>query len=166
MAKYSSATVHRQLDFRVDIDPYNVESEPNLLLERTAYLLQNQMNPFPVSGQLSLSETGQLRFVLDASSANSHLGWVQKEIGMQDLKQRVELGEQPVIFDLPVAKRKILWPLRLGGYGMTVADGGRKWTVTLNYPSGGGISQLLNIGKSSSTSKPWKEALAAAGANT
>jgi hypothetical protein len=37
------------------------------MLEREAYLLQNQLNPFPIGGKLVLSDDGRLSF----SSAHS-----------------------------------------------------------------------------------------------
>jgi hypothetical protein len=123
------------------------------------------MNPFPISGQLVLSDEARLSFTLDESSAQSRLGWLEKALGTSNLKERIEGGERPVVFDLPVSGRKIAFPMRLGGYGMTVGDEGRSWTVCLNYPSGG-ASQIFYIMKGKKTAKPWKEAFAAGGAHT
>ncbi len=134
------------------------------MLERSSWLLQNQINPFPVSGVLSLDDEGRLRFTLDAGAANCMLGWLEKALGTEGLKERINAGERPVVFDLPVAQPTITWPKSLGGYGLKVEDGSRTWVITLDYPSGGGISQLVHIFKSKGTSKPWKDALAAAGA--
>lgn len=133
------------------------------MLQRRGWLLQSQLNPFPIPGDLSLSDEGRLSFTLDASSAKSVLGWLEKALGASNLKQRIQSGERPVVFDLPVAGRKIAFPKRLGGYGMRVSDESRSWIVCLDYPSGG-ASQLLYIFRSSKTSRPWKEALAAGGA--
>jgi hypothetical protein len=135
------------------------------LLQRQGWLLQNQLNPFPISGQLALSDQGHLSFTLDQSSAQCHLGWLEKALGTSNLKERIERGEPSAVFNLPVAGRKIAFPMRLGGYGMTVSDESRSWTVCLNYPSGG-ASQIFNIIGGRKTSKPWKEALAAGGAQT
>ena len=134
------------------------------MLERSSWLLQNQINPFPVSGVLSLDDNGRLRFTLDAGAASCMLGWLEKALDTQGLKERINSGERPVVFDVPVAQVKITWPKSLGGYGFKVDDGSRTWIVTLDYPSGGGISQLIHIFKSKGTSKPWKDALAAGGA--
>ncbi|MGO8875233.1 MAG: hypothetical protein ACLQNG_05630 [Acidimicrobiales bacterium] len=134
------------------------------MLERPSWLLQNQINPFPVSGVLSLDDNGRLRFTLDAGAASCMLGWLEKALDTQGMKERVNNGERPVVFDLPVAQQQITWPKSLGGYGLKVDDGSRTWIITLDYPSGGGISQLSHIFKSKGTSKPWKDALAAAGA--
>ncbi len=134
------------------------------MLERDTYLLQNQLNPFPISGQLVLTDEGHLSFTLDEKAAQASLGWLETVLGEDGLKARIESGERPVAFDLPVSGRKITWPKSLGNYGFKLHDDGRDWVVTLNYPSGGGVWQLINIFKSGGTSKPWKEALAAAGA--
>jgi hypothetical protein len=135
------------------------------LLQRQGWLLQNQLNPFPISGQLVLSDQARLSFTLDESSGQCRLGWLEKALGTSSLKERIEGGERPVVFDLPVAGRKVAFPMRLGGYGMTVGDEARSWTVCLNYPSGG-ASQILYIMKGKKTAKPWKDALTAGGANT
>jgi hypothetical protein len=123
------------------------------------------MNPFPVSGKLVLSEDGRLSFTLDDKAAGASLGWLEKAIGTENLKQRIEQGERPVVFDLPIAGRKVSWPKMLGGYAMRIEDDERKWIVSLNYPSGGGIWQMINMLSSGKTSKPWKQGLAAAGAS-
>ena len=135
------------------------------MLERQGWLMQNQLNPFPISGQLALSDEGLLSFTLDESSAKAHMGWLEKALGTSNLKERIEGGDHPAVFNLPVAGRKIGFPKRLGGYGMTVSDEARSWTVCFNYPSGG-ASQILNIFGGSKTTKPWKQAFAAGGAQT
>ena len=134
-------------------------------MQRQGWLLQNQLNPFPISGQLTLSDEGRLSFTLDESSAKCFLGWLDKALGTSNLKERIESGERPEVFDVSVAGRKIAFPKRLGGYGMTISDETRSWTVCLDYPSGG-ASQILYIMRSRKTSKPWKEALAAGGAKS
>jgi hypothetical protein len=134
------------------------------MLEQDSYLLQNQMNPFPISGQLVLDDDGRLRFTLDEKAAAASLGWLEKALGSDGLKERIQGGERPLIFDVAVQGRKISWPKSLGGYAMKIEDHDRKWIVSLNYPSGGGLWQMINMVGAKSTTKPWKEALAAAGA--
>jgi hypothetical protein len=48
------------------------------LLEQESYLLQNQMNPFPVSGSLTLDDQGRLSFALNEKAAGAALGWLEK----------------------------------------------------------------------------------------
>jgi hypothetical protein len=134
------------------------------MLEQASYLLQNQLNPFPVPGKLALNDDGQLTFTLDERAAGAALGWLEKATGENDLKARIETGERPVVFDLAVSGRKITWPKSLGGCAMKLEDDQRNWIVSLNYPSGGAIWQLMNMVNAGKTSKPWKQALAGAGA--
>jgi hypothetical protein len=135
-----------------------------MLQQDTAYLLKSQLNPFPVAGTLVLSDEGRLSFTLGEAAAGAALGWVEKATGEKDLKDRLKAGERPVVFDLAIAGRKISWPKTLGNYGMKFDGDDRTWIVSLNYPSGGGIWQLVNMVNSKGTSKPWKDAFAAAGA--
>ncbi len=134
------------------------------MLEQDSYLLQNQMNPFPVSGKLLLDDRGELSFALDEKAAGASLGWLEKATGSEGLKARIQAGERPVVFNLRVSGRKISWPKTLGGYAMKIEADDRKWIVSLNYPSGGGIWQMINMAKSGGTTKPWKQALKEAGA--
>ncbi len=134
------------------------------MLEQDSYLLQNQMNPFPVSGRLSLDDEGQLSFRLDDKAAQASLGWLERAMGREGLKESILGGDAPVVFRLPVGGQKISWPKTLGGYAMKVKTDDRTWIVSLNYPSGGGVWQMINMVNSRSTTKPWKDALSAAGA--
>ncbi|MDQ6803466.1 MAG: hypothetical protein M3065_00550 [Actinomycetota bacterium] len=135
------------------------------MLEQDSFLLQNQLNPFPISGKLVLDDHGQLSFALDEKAAGASLGWLEKAIGTDGLKQRISGGERPVVFSLPVSGAKISWPKTLGGYAMKIEAPDRKWIVSLNYPSGGAIWQTINMVKGGSTSKPWKQAFKEAGAS-
>jgi hypothetical protein len=134
------------------------------MIENSGWLLQNQVNPFPVAGELELTEDGRLRFTLKEKAAEAKLGWLEKALGTDGLKERIKAGERPVVFDLPVGGRKIRWPMSLARIGMKIEDGERNWYVSLDYPSNGAIWQLMNLMGGGKRSKPWKEALAAAGA--
>jgi hypothetical protein len=134
------------------------------MVKQTAYLLQNQMNPFPISGELELDDAGHLKFTLTDKAADANLGWLEKAIGSEGLKERIRGGEHPVVFDLEVKGRKITWPASLARVGMKISDDERNWLVSLNYPSGGAIWQLVNLMRGGKTSKPWKDGLSAAGA--
>lgn len=137
------------------------------MLEReNCYLLKSQLNPFSIRGTLRLDDDARLRFILDPGAAGSALGWLEKRLGKPDLKARLKAGERPLAFDLPVAGRTFKWPKRLGGYGMKFdGDDGDGWIVTLNNPNDLGVFEMISILSSKSDSKPWKDALAAAGAN-
>lgn len=131
--------------------------------EESAYLLQNQLNPFPVVGELTL-EDGRLRFTLVAKAAGANLGWLEKATGQANLKARLQDGERPMVFDLDLQGRKVSWPASLGKVAMKVVDDDRNWIVSLDYPSGGALWQTLNMLGAKSRTKPWKAALASAGA--
>ncbi len=134
------------------------------MLERDAYLLQNQLNPFPVGGHLALSDDGRLSFTLGALAKDASMGWLEKALGTDGLKELISAGELPVVFDFPVAGHKISWPVSLGGYGMKIEGEERPWTVSLDYPSSGALWQTISIVKARGTSRPWKQALSVAGA--
>jgi hypothetical protein len=157
---HGSDTIYRSLE---SADRKHREKRTEMLAQ-DSYLLQNQLNPFPISGKLTLGDDGRLTFALDEKAAGASLGWLEKALGADDLKDRINAGERPVAFELSVAGRKFAWPKTLGGYAMKFEeDDGRKWIVSLNYPSGGGVWQAINMINSGKTAKPWKQALAAAG---
>ena len=133
------------------------------MLEHDSYLLQNQLNPFPVSGTLQLDDAGVLRFTLDEKAAGASLGWLEKQLAVEGLAERIKGGERPEAFEIPLGQAKVSWPKSLGGYAMKIDSGERKWIVSLNYPSGGALWQTVNMMRSRGTTKPWKEAIAAAG---
>jgi hypothetical protein len=142
------------------IASYNQEAT---VVEETAYLLQNQLNPFPIAGRLEL-DGDRLRFTLNPAAADANLGWLEKALGADGLKQRIKDGERPVVFDLDVSGRKISWPTSLARIGMKISDQDRNWLVSLDYPSSGAIWQTMHLIGGGKRSKPWKEALSAAGA--
>jgi hypothetical protein len=131
------------------------------MLEREAYLLQNQLNLFPIGGKLVLSDDGRLSFTLGALAKDASMGWLEKALGTDGLKERIAAGERPVVFDFPLAGHKVSWPVSLGGYGMKIEGEDRQWIVSLDYPSSGAVWQTISIIKARGTSKPWKQALAA-----
>ena len=134
------------------------------MLEHDSYLLQNQMNPFPVSGRLTLDDEGILRFSLDERRPERRSAGWRRRWGPTISRSRIESGERPEVFRIPASGQKISWPKSLGGYAMKIPVGERKWIVSLNYPSGGGIWQMINMINSRGTTKPWKQALSEAGA--
>jgi hypothetical protein len=132
------------------------------MLEREAYLLQNQLNPFPVLGKLVLTDEGRLRFTLGAGAKDASMGWLEKTLGTERLKEPVAAGERPVVFDVPVAGHKVSWPVSLGvlcdedrGRGAVVD---REPRLSLERRALA-VDQHL---RARGTSKPWKHALAAA----
>jgi hypothetical protein len=93
------------------------------------------------------------------------MGWLEKALGTEELKERISAGERPLVFAFPLAGHEISWPVSLCGYGMKIDGEERPWIVSLDYPSSGALWQTISIVKARGTSKPWKQALAAAGAS-
>jgi hypothetical protein len=129
------------------------------LREDQAWLLQSRVNPFPIAGALAL-EAGRLSFTLTPLAAVASLGWLEKELGADGLKSRIEAGEQVKAFDHPLAEVDVNWPLTGGGAMMTVKDATRTWVISYDYPSGGSISQTLSLISGRKKAKQWKRAVA------
>ncbi len=129
-----------------------------------AWLLQSRFNPFPVSGALSLDED-RISFTLDEMAAEATLGWLEKELGADDLATRILGGETVAAFDYALSECEVSWPLTGGGALMIVRNPeGRKWVVSYDYPSGGSISQTMSMLTGRKKAREWKKALAEAGA--
>ena len=132
--------------------------------EDKAWLLQSRINPFPIAGALAL-EGGRISFMLDTGAGDAALGWLEKELEVEDIAARLEAGEQVVAFDYALDECAVTWPITGGGAMMIVrAPGGRKWVVSYDYPSGGSIHQTMTLLTGRSKAKEWKKALAEAGA--
>jgi hypothetical protein len=132
--------------------------------EDKAWLLQSRINPFPVSGALSLSD-GRISFTLDEDAGDASVAWLEKELGLEDIAALVRSGETVVAFDYALTDCAVTWPITGGGAMMIVrTPGGRKWVVSYDYPSGGSISQTMSLFTGRSKAREWKKALAEAGA--
>ena len=129
--------------------------------EDKAWLLRNRFDPFPVSGVLTLSETG-ISFVLDPDSADASLGWLEDALGAPDLEQRLRSGEGVTAFETTLTDCEVTWPLTGGGSMMVVSTPARRWVVSHDYPTGGAILQTLNVMAGRGKAKAWKKALATA----
>jgi hypothetical protein len=132
--------------------------------EEKAWLLQSRINPFPISGALAL-EGGRISFALDADAGSAALGWLEKELELEDIPAKLEAGETIVAFDYALDDCAVSWPITGGGAMMIVrTPGGRKWVVSYDYPSGGSLSQTMSMLTGRSKAREWKKALAEAGA--
>ncbi len=132
--------------------------------EDKAWLLQSRINPFPVSGALTL-ESGRISFTLDEDAGEAALGWLEKELGLEDIAARIHGGETVMAFDYSLDDCAVSWPITGGGAMMIVrTPGGRKWVVSYDYPSGGSLHQTMTLFTGRSRAKEWKKALAEAGA--
>jgi len=132
--------------------------------EDKAWLLQSRINPFPVSGALSLGD-GRIAFTLDEDAGEASVDWLEKELELENIGARVRSGETVVAFDYALSDCAVTWPITGGGAMMIVrTPGGRKWVVSYDYPSGGSISQKMSLFTGRNKAREWKKALAEAGA--
>lgn len=127
--------------------------------EDRAWLLRNRFNPFPISGVLSLSE-GVISFKLDSDASEATLGWLEEELAIDNLAERVESGEEIVAFSLPLDDCTVSWPIT-GGAMMLIHGPTRKWVVTYDHPVGGAVLQTFNLMSGRGKAREWKKALAA-----
>lgn len=125
------------------------------MLTRDCFLLDGMWDTAGTKGTLAFDpESGRLRFTLtDARKTR----WLEKRLG-RPLHEEVKAGEEPVVFDIPMADREVKWPRNFGGRVMKIDDGTHTWMVSLTIP--GGVSFLVFGGKEAS--EPWKNAFAAA----
>jgi hypothetical protein len=132
--------------------------------EDKAWLLQSRINPFPVSGALSLS-AGRIAFTLDDDADEAVLGWLEKELELPDIAAKIRAGETVTAFDYALEDCAVSWPITGGGAMMIVrTPGGRKWVVSYDYPSGGSIAQTVSLLTGRRKAREWKKLLAEAGA--
>ena len=129
-----------------------------------AWLLQSRINPFPVSGALTLGD-GRIAFTLDEEAGDAPVSWLEQALGIDDIAARVRAGETVVAFDYALDDCAVTWPITGGGAMMIVrTPGGRKWVVSYDFPSGGAISQRMSLFAGRNKAREWKKALAEAGA--
>jgi len=128
--------------------------------EDKAWLLRNRFNPFPISGLLAL-ESRIISFRLDADAAEATLGWLEEELGAEELAERIEGGEEIVAFSLPLDECVVTWPIT-GGAMMLIEGPTRKWVVSYDHPVGGAVLQTFNLMSGRGKARAWKKALSAA----
>ena len=128
--------------------------------EDKAWLLRNRFNPFPISGFLALSE-GVISFRLDRDASEATLGWLEDELGIDDIGDRIAAGGEVVAFSLPLGECTISWPIT-GGPMMLIHGPDRKWVVSYDHPVGGAVLQTFNVMSGRGKARAWKKALAAA----
>jgi len=131
-------------------------------LVEQAWMLQSKVNPFPVAGELAWRD-GRLTFTLGALAGEAALGWVEKELGQENLQERLRGGETVRVFDFSLDECKVSWPKLYNGSWMQVEPlgGGRTWLVAYDYPSGGSITQTMSLFSGRKKGKAWKAALGA-----
>ena len=128
--------------------------------EDKAWLLRNRFNPFPISGLLSLADE-VITFRLDEEAADATLGWLEAELGIEDIAAQIAAGDDVVAFSLALADCAVSWPIT-GGPMMLIEGPTRKWVVSYDHPVGGAVLQTFNVMSGRGKAKAWKKALAKA----
>jgi hypothetical protein len=125
-----------------------------------AWLLKSKVNPFPVGGQMSLSD-GRFTFTLGALAEGAVLGWVEEATGEAGLKERLGGGEEVVIIDRARDEIEVTWPKLYAGAALQVRERAtdRTWIIAIDYPSGGSIGQTISLFTGRKKGKAWKAAL-------
>ena len=129
------------------------------LREDQAWLLRSRVSPLPVAGMLTL-DAGRLRFTLDPEAGESALGWLEEALGRTGIGASLGAGEAVVAFDHALADCVVTWPITGGGAVMLIRAPDRRWVVSYEYPSTGGLGVFSGRRKA----RDWKRALAESGA--
>jgi hypothetical protein len=80
--------------------------------------------------------------------------WVEKALGISDLRSRLQAGEAVVAFD----QLRIKWLKQFLNAGFSVSEGGsRRWLVSLVYPTG--ILALVEVVDGWDVHNEWRWAL-------
>ena len=132
------------------------------LREDQAWLLRSRVNLMPVAGALSL-ENDRLSFTLDAEAGEASLGWLEEELGIDGIADRLAAGETIVAFDHPLDDCVITWPITGGGAVMLVRAPERKWVVSYDYPVAGRIKTPIGMISGRRKAREWKRVLADSG---
>lgn len=95
-------------------------------------------------------------------AAKAFNGWVEEELGPANLKERLQAGEQVPVFSVRKGGFAMSSPkMYFGSMFEVTPTGGRTWLVSIDYPSGGSISQTMSLMSGRKKGKAWKAALEA-----
>ena len=130
-------------------------------LSADAYLLQNQLNPFPVAAKLDLVGS-TLTCTLRPQAAQAFTGWIEEAIKDSSAKDKIAAGVAVKVFEIDVNGVEIAWPKQFAGSAMKISTEKRDWLVSLVYPTG--ALAAVKMFTNRKESKGWRNALAAAGA--
>ena len=95
------------------------------------YLVENRLNPISTRAALELTDDNLRCTVKEYSK------WVEKALGISDLRSRLQAGEAVAAFDFRRDQLKIKWLKQFLKAGFSVSEGSsRRWLVSLVYPTG------------------------------
>ena len=116
------------------------------------YLLQNRLNAISTRAELELTDYNLRCTVKEYSK------WVEKALGISDLKSRLQAGEAVAAFDFRRDQLKIKWLKQFLKAGFDVSEGGsRHWLVSLVYPTG--VMALVEMVDGWDVHKEWRRVL-------
>ena len=112
------------------------------------FLVENRLNPISVRAGLELTDDNLRCTVKEYSK------WVEKALGISDLRSRLQAGEAVVASD----QLRIKWLKQFLNAGFSVSEGGsRRWLVSLVYPTG--ILALVEVVDGWDVHNEWRWAL-------
>jgi hypothetical protein len=116
------------------------------------YLVENRLNPISTRAALELTDD-KLRCTVKEYSK-----WVEKALGISDLRSRLQAGEAVAAFDFRRDQLKIKWLKQFLKAGFAVSEGdSRRWLVSLVYPTG--VLALVEVVDGWDVHKEWRRAL-------
>ncbi len=114
--------------------------------------MRNRLSPISTRAALELTDDA-LR-----CTVTEYAKWVEKAMGISDLKSRLQEGEAVAAFDFRRDQLKIKWLSRFLKAGFSVSDGGsRRWLVSLVYPIG--VMALVEVVDGWDVHHEWRRAL-------
>jgi hypothetical protein len=116
------------------------------------FLVENRLNPISTRATLELTDDNLRCTVKEYSK------WVEKALGISDLRSRLQAGEAVVAFDFRRDQLKIKWLKQFLNAGFSVSEGGsRRWLVSLVYPTG--VMALVEVVDGWDVHNEWRRAL-------
>jgi len=116
------------------------------------YLVQNRLNPLSTRAALELTDDNLRCTVKEYSK------WVEKALGISDLRSRLQAGEAVAAFEFRRDQLKIKWLKRFMKAGFSVSEGSSHcWLVSLVYPTG--ILALVEVVDGWDVHNEWRRAL-------
>ena len=114
--------------------------------------MENRLNPISARAALELTDD-YLRCTVKEYSK-----WVEKALGISDLRSRLQAGEAVAAFDFRRDQLRIKWLKSFLNAGFSVSEGGsRRWLVSLVYPTG--ILALVEVVDGWDVHNEWRRAL-------
>ena len=114
--------------------------------------MENRLNPISARATLELTDDNLRCTVREYSK------WVEKALGISDLRSRLQAGEAVAAFDFRRDQLKIKWLKQFLKAGFSVSEGSsRCWLVSLVYPIG--IMALVEVVDGWDVHNEWRRAL-------